>query len=131
MIALLLMSCTATIYATASVDNADVRITDYNPGGTSSPPASLAQGTGSVHASVQYHAFKNYYVWADAPGYRPNAMPIQNELKIGPTVAGIFCFWPAFLWAWGPQERAYITLTPDPVTTWWWEDTTVPAATAE
>lgn len=74
---------------------------------------------------VEYFAWKKYYVWVGAEGYETQVIPIRNELKIGPTIGGIFFLVP-FLWAAGPQEYP-IDVVLEPTRP---EPTTAPAAQA-
>lgn len=107
-------ACTATINIAGVPDGAELYVSKAPMNSAVTPSGYTAAGTGPMTCTVAYNALEQYYVWADAPGYKTTVQAIPNELKIGPAVAGLFCFWPALLWAYGPTSApVYINLQED------------------
>lgn len=104
---LALSACSASVAVNANVNNAEIYITDYAPSPTAPPSVYEATGTGQLYCEVDYFAWEEYYMWVGAPGYKPQVSKLRHEPKIGPIVGGIFCFWPALIWAYGPAEGPY------------------------
>ena len=104
-------ACTATINIAGVPDGAELYVSKAPMNPDVTPSGYAAAGNGPMSCTVPYSALDQYYVWADAPGYKPTVQQIPNELKVGPAVTGFFCFFPAFLWAYGPTEApVYVNL---------------------
>ena len=107
---LLLSGCTATITVEALPSGADVYVTKNPPMSSRAPITYEARGRAPFQTVVNYWAWENFYVWADAPGHEPMVYAIPNEVKVGPAIGGFFCA-PIWLWVMGPTEAPiYIDL---------------------
>jgi hypothetical protein len=100
---LLFFSCVANL-ALQGPPNSDIYITkDHRPTQKSTPKQGIVcEGKGNVSCTVKYFSWNQFYYgvyegkWADVSS-------IQNEVKAGPLLAGLF-FWPAWAYAYGPIE---------------------------
>jgi hypothetical protein len=108
---LAMSACTATINIAGVPDGAELYVANHPMNPDIAPSGYSAAGNGPMSCTVPYVAWDQYYVWADAPGYKPTVRKIPNELKTGLALAGLFCAWPLWAWAYGPQGApVYINL---------------------
>ena len=114
MLLAILLACTSIIRVETRPVGADVFVTDYPPSSTLTPTIYDARGTSPFVCTLDYYAWKSYYVWTMAPGYQPQVQPIRQELKLAPAVTGLCCplIW---VWALGPDDApVYLDLKPAP-----------------
>lgn len=114
MIPLFLSACTAAILVTAEPPGSMVYVTDYIPSAASPPLYYVAAGSAPFTTELPYLAWESYTLWVGAEGYQAQVLPMPGELKAAPGLAGLFCFWPALIWAWGPRDGQYhVELRPE------------------
>ena len=111
---LVLTGCTTAISIQSNVPNTTIYVSDMLPSTANPPAVYAATGSAPLVCEIEYFAWETYYIWADAPGYQTLVIPISGEIKIGPALGTLFCFWPAVIWAYGPSEGPiYINLSPE------------------
>lgn len=109
----LLLACTTLIRVETRPAGAEVYVTDYMPSATMPPTVYTAHGYAPLAQEIDYYAWENYYVWAGAPGYQASVTRLDQELKVGPAVGGLFCCVGLWIWALGPDDApVYMDLQP-------------------
>ena len=100
----LFIACTANLTVVGPPSSDIYIVKDQRPKKDSKPVVYECNDKGQVSCEVPYFAWnKFYYGVYDNNFHRADMM--SHEVKLGPTVAGLFFIWPAFVWAYGPSER--------------------------
>ena len=110
----LLTGCTTALTIQSNAPDTTVYITDQLTTPQAPPTFFEASGTAPVVCTIDYYAWEKYYIWADAPGYQAQVIPISNEVKVPQAIGAACCFLPLAIWAYGPVEGPItIQLVPD------------------
>ena len=69
-------------------------------------------GNGSSKTALSNAIWDNPEVIVTADGYNDYQGNLKKEIKVVNGIVGLFLFWPALLWSYGPTQTQNIHLTP-------------------
>ena len=104
MLALYFLACTATLTVQGPPNSNIYVIKDQRPSKTQPPIKYECQDVEESICKVNYFAWDNYY-WGVYQGQWVETGKFDNEIKPIPAIVGWFMLWPAWVWAWGPEEK--------------------------